>query len=107
MASAKIEASAPESISPETMGLVTETPTGEPKFWRSLEEYAGEKNFDEMVQREFPRFAAEFTDPVSRRKFIGLMGASLALASMTGCRQPSGTVVPNVVDTEGVIQGKP
>ena len=107
MASAKIEASAPESISPETMGLVTETPTGEPKFWRSLEEYAGEKNFDEMVQREFPRFAAEFTDPVSRRKFIGLMGASLALAGMTGCRQPSGTVVPNVVDTEGVIQGKP
>lgn len=63
MASAKIEASAPESISPETMGLVTETPTGEPKFWRSLEEYAGEKNFDEMVQREFPRSLRSLPTP--------------------------------------------
>ena len=75
MANANYEVSAPEGISPETAVLATETPSVAPKFWRSLEEYSGEKNFDEMVQREFPRFAAEFTDPVSRRKFLGLMGA--------------------------------
>ena len=38
-----------------------------------------------MIHREFPDQASEWTDPVTRRRFLSLMGASLALAGLNGC----------------------
>ncbi len=78
-----------------------------PKMWRSLEELMDTPDFQSMVRREFPSQAGEWTDPLSRRSFLALMGASLALAGATGCRQPAGKIVPNVVDTEGTQPGRP
>src|SRR6266545_7972557 len=49
-------------------------------YWRSLEELAEAEEFREMLQREFPQLASEWEDPVGRRRFLKLMGASLALA---------------------------
>lgn len=99
-----------DSLNSSAMEAANTLPASETKegskFWRTLEEWSGDANFDEMVTREFPRFAAEFTDPISRRKFLTLMGASLALAGMTGCRQPSGTIVPQVKDN-GMLSGVP
>ena len=44
------------------------------------------------MHREFPRYASEWEDGDSRRNFIKLMGASLALAGLTACtRQPTRT----------------
>ncbi|MSR31037.1 MAG: 4Fe-4S dicluster domain-containing protein [Gemmataceae bacterium] len=77
------------------------------QYWRSLEELAAGEGFQEMLQREFPRQAGEWTDPVTRRKFLTLMGASLALAGLSGCRPPGGKIVPNISDPEGVVPGKP
>ncbi|MCU0492594.1 MAG: TAT-variant-translocated molybdopterin oxidoreductase [Chloroflexaceae bacterium] len=57
-------------------------------FWRSLDEIAGTPAFQTFVEREFPQGAAELTDPVSRRNFLKLMGASLALAGLAGCTIP-------------------
>ncbi|NDH07171.1 hypothetical protein EBX93_14840 [bacterium] len=48
------------------------------QYWRSLDELAQGEGFQEMIQREFPRQAGEWTDPVTRRRFLTLMGASLA-----------------------------
>src|SRR5215831_12212238 len=60
-----------------------------PKYWRTLEELADEKAFGELLQREFPRQASEWVDPVSRRSFLKLAGASLAMAGLSGCtKQP-------------------
>ncbi|MGA2004389.1 MAG: TAT-variant-translocated molybdopterin oxidoreductase, partial [Terriglobales bacterium] len=56
-----------------------------PEYWRSLEELAGSDEFREMMHREFPKGASEWLDSVSRRGFLQLMGASLAMAGMTGC----------------------
>ncbi|MGB9634315.1 MAG: TAT-variant-translocated molybdopterin oxidoreductase, partial [Chloroflexaceae bacterium] len=55
------------------------------QFWRSLDELADTPAFRELVEREFPHGASEMNDPVSRRTFLKLMGASLALAGVTGC----------------------
>jgi MoCo/4Fe-4S cofactor protein with predicted Tat translocation signal len=79
-----------------------------PEFWRSLEELAGSREFQEMMHREFPKGASEWVDSVSRRGFFKLMGASMALAGMTACtRQPYEAIVPYVRQPEGLVPGRP
>jgi len=79
-----------------------------PEYWRSLEELAGSAEFQEMMHREFPKGASEWLDSVSRRGFLKLMGASLAMAGMTACtKQPLEPIVPYVRQPEQVIPGLP
>jgi len=79
-----------------------------PEFWRSLEELAGSAEFQEMMHREFPKGASEWLDAVSRRGFLKLMGASLAMAGMTACtKQPMEPIVPYVRQPEDVVPGRP
>ena len=78
-------------------------------YWRSLGEYAKTPDFEEWIHREFPAGAAEWDlDPLSRRNFIRLMGASLALAglSLSGCRRPEAHLVPFTQSPEWVVPGK-
>src|SRR5947199_9435223 len=79
-----------------------------PEYWRSLEELAGNPEFQEALHREFPKGASEWVDSVSRRGFLKVMGASLGLAGMTGCvRLPNEPIVPYVRQPENVIPGRP
>src|SRR5947209_9112805 len=79
-----------------------------PKYWRTLEELSNEKAFGELLEREFPRQASEWVDPVSRRGFLKLAGASLALAGLAGCtKQPLEQILPYVRQPEDLIPGKP
>ncbi len=79
-----------------------------PEFWRSLEELAGSDEFREMMHREFPKGASEWLDAVSRRGFMKLMGASLAMAGMTACtKQPLEPIVPYVKQPEELVPGRP
>ena len=80
-----------------------------PEYWRSLEELAGTEEFQEMLHREFPRQASEWIgDDVSRRKFLQLMSASLALAGLSGCtKMPTQAIVPYVRQPEGIVLGRP
>jgi len=79
-----------------------------PEFWRSLEELAGTTEFQEMMHREFPKGASEWLDAVSRRGFLKLMGASMALAGMTACtKQPLEPIVPYVRQPEELVPGRP
>src|SRR5271155_5015358 len=79
-----------------------------PEYWRSLEELAGNPAFQEALHREFPKGASEWVDSVSRRGFLKVMGASMALAGMTGCvRLPLEPIVPYVRQPEDVIPGRP
>ena len=82
--------------------------TSGPEYWRSLEELAGSPDFQEMLHREFPKGASEWLDAVSRRGFLKLMGASLAMAGMTACtKQPLEPIVPYVKQPEEVVPGRP
>jgi MoCo/4Fe-4S cofactor protein with predicted Tat translocation signal len=79
-----------------------------PEYWRSLEELAGSDEFQEMLHREFPKGASEWLDDFSRRGFLKTMGASLALAGLTGCtRMPITEIVPYVKQPENVVPGRP
>jgi MoCo/4Fe-4S cofactor protein with predicted Tat translocation signal len=79
-----------------------------PRYWRSLEELCGQPAFGEMLEREFPRYHSEWLDPVSRRNFLKLAGASMALAGLAGCtRQPLEQILPYVRQPEELVPGKP
>ena len=79
-----------------------------PEYWRSLEELAGSPAFQEALHREFPKGASEWVESVSRRGFLKVMGASMALAGMTGCvKLPLEPIVPYVRQPEDVIPGRP
>ena len=79
-----------------------------PKYWRTLEELAGQPAFGELLEREFPRQASEWVDPVSRRSFLKLAGASMALAGLAGCtKQPLEQILPYVRQPEQLVPGKP
>jgi molybdopterin-containing oxidoreductase family iron-sulfur binding subunit len=47
-----------------------------------------------MVAREYPNEPWEALPPSTRRQFLKVMGASLALAGLAGCRYPREEIVP-------------
>src|SRR5687767_13994518 len=78
------------------------------EYWRSLEAVAETPEFQQYLHREFPENASEWLDPVGRRSFLKLMGASMALAAVSACtRQPVATIVPYVRQPEEIVPGKP
>src|ERR671932_1143729 len=77
------------------------------EFWQSLEELASSEEFEELLHREFPQHASEWDEGTDRRTFLKLMGASLALAGLSGCSyQPPETIVPYVRQPEEIVPGK-
>ncbi|MDQ3805689.1 MAG: TAT-variant-translocated molybdopterin oxidoreductase, partial [Acidobacteriota bacterium] len=78
------------------------------EFWQSLEELAATPEFEALVRREFPQQAVGWGEGTDRRTFLKLMGASLALAGLSGCSyQPPEAIVPYVSQPEEIVPGKP
>ncbi len=77
------------------------------EYWRSLDQIADSPEYRTFLEREFPEGASELRDYPSRRKFLTLMGASLAFAGLAGCRRPVEKVIPYVTQPEEIIPGKP
>jgi molybdopterin-containing oxidoreductase family iron-sulfur binding subunit len=78
-------------------------------YWRSLDELADKPEFRHWLEKEFPAGIAELeTDGLTRRSFLRLMGASMALAglSLAGCRRPEAHVVPYTKSPEWLVPGK-
>lgn len=80
----------------------------ETKYWRSMEELAQTAEFRAFVDDEFPNRTPDWNDPASRRRFLTLMGASVALAGASACTvQPKEVIVPYVRQPEDVVPGNP
>ncbi len=88
------------------------------RFWKNLDELAETPAFHELMREEFPRQAGamsgdgsgvgEWVDAVSRRGFLKVMGASLALAGLAGCtKQPDEPIYPYIRQPEDLVLGKP
>ncbi|HLD73597.1 MAG TPA: TAT-variant-translocated molybdopterin oxidoreductase [Bdellovibrionota bacterium] len=50
-------------------------------YWKSFEELAKTPSYLKSLQNEFSPKTAEKLFPLSRRKFLSLLGASVALAT--------------------------
>ncbi len=77
-------------------------------YWRSLEEVAETPEFEAWLADEFPN-RREIAD-IDRRSLLKFMGASLALAGLSGCRgyfMPEEKIVPYVTQPEEMVIGKP
>ena len=81
--------------------------TNETKYWRSLEELADTAEFRAFVDDEFPNRAPDWNNIASRRRFLALMGASVALAGTACTVQPKEVIVPYVRQPEELVPGNP
>jgi MoCo/4Fe-4S cofactor protein with predicted Tat translocation signal len=79
------------------------------EYWRGLEEFVETESFQELIRSQFPEHAAQWSNALTRRQFLCLMGASLALAGVAGCspQPPVGKIMPYVRQPEGMTLGKP
>ncbi len=76
-------------------------------YWRSLNELAESEEFAEIVRHEFPR-QAQFLGEMSRRDFLKVLGASLALGGLTACiPQGQEKILPYSNAPEDLVPGKP
>ena len=76
-------------------------------YWRSLDELSETPEFKEWMEDEFPNRSSLMQ--MNRRDLLKFMGASMALAGLTGCRGvflPQDKVVPYVKAPEELVPGK-
>src|ERR687892_163435 len=76
-------------------------------YWRSLAQIEDRPEYREALEREFPEGASELSEGVTRREMMMLLGASLSLAGLAGCRRPVEEIVPYVTAPEEIVPGIP
>ncbi|HVT12081.1 MAG TPA: TAT-variant-translocated molybdopterin oxidoreductase [Fimbriimonadaceae bacterium] len=79
-----------------------------PKYWRGLEEVAETPEFTAWLGDEFPNRSTLLQ--IDRRSLLKVMGASMALAGLSGCRGvflDEEKIVPYVKQPEEMVLGKP
>ncbi|WP_391345554.1 TAT-variant-translocated molybdopterin oxidoreductase [Azospirillum sp. A23] len=76
-------------------------------LWRSLDELSREPSVLEMLRAEFPGLPDLADARVGRRRLLELMGASFALAGLSGCGpgEASETAIPYVTMPAGLVPG--
>src|SRR5579863_10177401 len=81
------------------------------QYWRSLQHLADGPEMRETIGKEFPGYDVdEMLSPSSRRSFLKLAGASMALAGLTlsGCRRwPEEKLAPYSTNPRGRMPGVP
>ena len=79
------------------------------KYWRGLDDAADTPEFRDWLEKELPTDASRLLEG-SRRTFLKLMGASVALAgaaTLPGCRRPDHKIYPySRAVPEDVVPGK-
>jgi MoCo/4Fe-4S cofactor protein with predicted Tat translocation signal len=78
-----------------------------PTYWRSLAQLEERAESRAFIEREFPEGASELPEGITRRDMMMLLGASLSLAGLAGCRRPVEEIVPYVTAPEEIVPGIP
>ncbi|RKZ13305.1 molybdopterin oxidoreductase, partial [bacterium] len=88
------------------MSEIIQGPRHERNYWRSLQELADSEEFRQQLENEFPG-GIEPPEGMSRRRFLQIMSASIAMTTLAGCRWPEEKIVPLAARPEGVEPGTP
>jgi len=75
----------------------------EKRYWKSLDHLAGRPE----TQNSGHEHAHDAAELPGRRKFLALMGTSLSLAGLAGCRKPVEKIIPYVTPPEEIVPGIP
>ena len=73
-------------------------------YWRSLNELADTEEFRANLENEFPG-GVDAPGGMSRRRFLQVMSASIAMVSLAGCRWPQEEILPYTRREEGMDPG--
>jgi MoCo/4Fe-4S cofactor protein with predicted Tat translocation signal len=76
-------------------------------YWRSQGQLEERPESRAFLEREFPEGASELPEGVTRREMMMLLGASLSMAGLAGCRRPAEEIVPYVTAPEEIVPGIP
>ena len=88
------------------MSEITQGPRHDRNYWRSLAELSDTEEFRQQLENEFPG-GIEPPEGMSRRRFLQIMSASIAMTTLAGCRWPEEKIVPFAARPEGVDPGTP
>ncbi len=75
-------------------------------YWRSLEQLAATPEYQELAAKEFPAGDEVNWTESSRRRFLQLVGASVALAGASSCYWQKETIAPFNDRPEGRVPGQ-
>jgi MoCo/4Fe-4S cofactor protein with predicted Tat translocation signal len=76
-------------------------------YWRSLSQIDDSPESRAFLEREFLEGASELPEGITRREMMLLLGASISLAGLAGCRRPVEEIVPYVNAPEQIVPGIP
>ncbi len=75
------------------------------RFWRDPAELSSSDHEPDDPHAEFHPGQSDPPDGASRRQFLQLMGAAMAMAGLTGCRRPAEKILPYARKPDEVIPG--
>ena len=82
-------------------------PTPGRAYWRSLADKSEAPGLHDKARNEFPDGASEWPESLSRRDFVKLSAATIALASLSACtKQPLREILPYVRQPEELVPGE-
>ena len=70
-------------------------------YWKSLKDISSEKDYNQYLKQSDHQEEGN----LSRRNFLSLVAASVALASLEGCKKPVQKIIPYVEAHPGTISG--
>jgi Fe-S-cluster-containing dehydrogenase component/anaerobic selenocysteine-containing dehydrogenase len=76
-------------------------------YFRNFDRLEADGQLDEAIVAEFPQAAETLKDGVSRRRWLQLMGASIALGTAAGCRYQQSFIAPYSFRPKNRMPGVP
>ena len=76
-------------------------------YWKSIDDKNSSDKIKSLIENEFPKGTVELSETMTRKKFLSLMGASMAMAGLVGCRKPAQKILPYIQAPEEIIPGIP
>ncbi|MCP4464037.1 MAG: TAT-variant-translocated molybdopterin oxidoreductase [Planctomycetaceae bacterium] len=76
-------------------------------YWQSLDQLLENPEANQVIDHDFGAAAPPSSDGFSRRRWLQVMGASMAFGAVSGCRNPNEKITPFAFRPQGRIPGIP